>query len=121
MEEIKMYELEWSGRVDRSVSEVTEILGDAVKKCVDIGVGANDKWSVTSTPLGEIFIKIVTKRKESAIYTSELMKEKEGISLKLSEIKVSPLPFEVAAGSSENRERGLFPIARDSENKFSGR
>ncbi len=27
MEEIKMYELEWSGRVDRSVSEVTEILG----------------------------------------------------------------------------------------------
>lgn len=94
MEEIKMYELEWSGRVDRSVSEVTEILGDTVKKCVDIGVGANDKWSVTSTPLGEIFIKIVTKRKESAIYTSELMKEKEGISLKLSEIKVSPLPFE---------------------------
>lgn len=51
MEEIKMYELEWSGRVDRSVSEVTEILGDAVKKCVDIGVGANDKWSVTSTHL----------------------------------------------------------------------
>lgn len=57
MEEIKMYELEWSGRVDRSVSEVTEILGDAVKKCVDIGVGANDKWSVTSTPTWRDFYK----------------------------------------------------------------
>jgi len=108
MEEIKMYELEWSGRVDRSVSEVTEILGDAVKKCVDIGVGANDKWSVTSTPLGEIFIKIVTKRKESAIYTSELMKEKEGISLKLSEIKVSPPSLlRIKNVSGESGERTL--------------
>lgn len=30
-----------------------------------------------------------------------------------------PPPFEVAAGSSENRERGLFPIERICENKFS--
>lgn len=30
-----------------------------------------------------------------------------------------PPPFEVAAGSSENRERGLFPIVRICENKFS--
>ena len=30
-----------------------------------------------------------------------------------------PPPFEVAAGASENRERGLFPIVRICENKFS--
>ena len=33
MEEIKMYELEWSGRVDRSVSEVTEIGGCSKEVC----------------------------------------------------------------------------------------
>lgn len=47
-----------------------------------------------SNCLGEIFISIVTIRKDSASDMIKWMEEKAGMNLKMKEIEVSPLPFE---------------------------
>lgn len=94
MEKIKMYELEWIGQTDRSTVEVTEILREVVKTCVGFNACGYDAWSVTSNQGGEIFVKIVTIRKDSATDMIEWMKSKAAISLEMSEIEVSPLLFE---------------------------
>jgi len=94
MEKIKMYELKWTGRTDRSVAEITEILREIVKTCVDSNACGYDAWSVTSNAIGEIFAKIVTIKKDVATDMIEWMKSKTAISLEMSEIEISPLPFE---------------------------
>ena len=66
MEKIKMYELKWTGRTDRSAAEITEILREIVKTCVDSNACGYDAWSVTSNAIGEIFVKIVTIIKDVA-------------------------------------------------------
>lgn len=94
MGKIKMYELEWTGRADRSVAEITEILREIVKTCVDFNASGYDAWSVTSNAMGEVFAKIVTIKKDVATDMIEWMERKTAISLKMSEIEISPLPFE---------------------------
>lgn len=94
MEKIKMYKLEWAGKVDESTKEVTAILKEIVKTCVDSHACGYDSWSVMSNCLGEIFISIVTIRKDSASDMIKWMEEKAAMNLKMKEIEVSPLPFE---------------------------
>lgn len=107
MEKFKMYKLKWAGKVDESTKEVVAILKEIVKTCVDSHACGYDSWNVMSNCLGEIFISIVTIRKDSASDMIKWMEEKAGMNLKMKEIEVSPSLLKVENVAGESGERTI--------------